>query len=327
MRRLIVFLLIIFSLPACVRVPNRIEPVIQTPPHPKEIHRERRGFCHLPPDFSVSPFPPLAPEEGSTDWGKEFYLALCFAADFDLFRAITGFKRALWLLPPEYSARRLEIEYDIALAYFLGGKFVEAAYSVESTDLINVDASFPAFDDLLLLLYESYHQIGKPEHATHIFSLIDKAEPEKAGKLNLLSAVKGADFEALYAIAEKEECRNYLNHVLAGYQKESKSIRKAQWLNALLPGAGYWYVGQRSTAVTAFLVNSLFITAATQFFLHGNEAAGIITISLEGGWYFGGIIGAGHAAKFYNEQLYCTFAHKITQRESYFPLMMLQFTF
>jgi hypothetical protein len=319
--------MLISFLGACARVPSTIQPVIHSPPHPKEVQREKRSFCHIPSDFSTSPFLPLSPEELATDWGKELYIALCFALDFDLFRAITGFKRALWLLPPDLPERRLEIEYDIALAYFLGEKFIEVAYAVESCELVCIDETFPAFGDLLLILYESYVQIGKKEYADHILQLIEQTDPLHARKLSLLSAVKKADLEALCNLAKADSERAYLEHVVLGYQKGAKSIRKAQVLNAFFPGAGYWYVGLYSTAITALVINSLFIAAAAQFFVRGNTAAGIITLSFEGGWYFGGIAGAGYAAKQYNEHLYCTFAHKISQRESYFPIMMLKYTF
>lgn len=320
-------LLISLFLAACNRVPNRIEPIIQSPPHPKEIQREKRGFCHIPDHFSSSPFSHLTEAEMATEWGKEYFLALCFAKDFDLFRAITGFKRALWLLPHENQQRRLEMEYNVALSYFLGGKFVEVAFAVESTDLVCVDETFPAFEDLLLILYESYQQLGKLEHAAHILKLIEKEEPDIAGKLSLLSMVKQADFNALCRQSEEDASKAYLEKIVCGYQKQAKSIRKAQLLNAVVPGSGYWYVGQRSTAVTAFIINSLFIAASAHFLTHHNIAAGLITLSLEGGWYFGGITGAGFAAKYYNEQLYCNFANKIAQKESYFPLMMLKYTF
>src|SRR5271170_7259307 len=113
---LLMTLMAFFS--ACTRVPNQIDPVIKAPPHPKEIQRERRMPLYLPQDFSLSPFVPLSEEESCTDWGKEYRIALSFAQDFDLYRAITGFKRALFLMPPENVDRRLEVEYAVALAYF-----------------------------------------------------------------------------------------------------------------------------------------------------------------------------------------------------------------
>lgn len=319
-RTILIFTLGAFITGCYYRVPNAIEPVVQTPPHPKEIQREKRIMLCLPQDFSISPFQPLTKDELQEDWAKEYRIALTFADDFDLYRAITGFKRALCLLPPENIYRQREIEYAITLAYYLGKKYGEAIYIVESTDLRCVDATFPAYDDLLLILYDSYEQMGKPEHAHHILTLIETECPDQAKKLTLLGAIKQADLDAL--------CETYgYDKVVRGYRCEAKSIRKAQILNAILPGAGYWYVGMRQTAVTAFIVNALFIGAAAHFISNGNGPAGLITLSLEGGWYFGGISGAGLAAKEYNEHLYCTYADKITQREELFPFMMLKYSF
>ncbi len=273
----------------------------------------------MPTDFSVSPFSTLTEAERATEWGKEYWIALAFAQDFDLYRAITGFKRALFLSPPE--ERRIEIEYSTMLAYFLGKKYTEVVYTVESTGLAKVDKDFPAFNDLLLVLYESYNEMGQDEHAQNLLMLIDS---EKAEKLTFLSVLKEADFDKLVAYSGD---RPYLSHMITGFEKEAKSVRKAELFNAICPGAGYWYIGQKQTAVTAFLMNTLFIGAATHFLTHGNIAAGAITLSLESGWYFGGIYGAGLASKAYNEKIYKHYADQIVQKEDPFPLMMLKYTF
>ncbi len=328
LKRYLSLLILLTFITACTRVPRQIEPTIAAPCHPKEIQRERRNFLCLPDDFSISPFTPLTPEEAASDWGKEYRIALAFADDFDLYRAITGFKRALFLLPPDCSpditSRRLEIEYAIALGYYLGKKYIETIYSIESTELIRVEQDFPAFHDLLLILYDCYGQTGRFDYQSHILNLIDAKE---SSKLSLLQAVQCADFDKLSILASADPEHSYLNTIVCSYKQETKSIRKAQYLNAILPGAGYWYVGLKSTAVTAFLMNALFITAAAECFAHHHVAAGIVALSFESGWYFGGITGAGLSAKMYNEKLYCNYAGKITQREDYFPLFMLRYTF
>ena len=117
--------LCLLVLTSCYRVSNTIEPTVQAPKHPKEIQREKRCFLALPQDFSVSPFDALTSEERLTDWGKEYLIAVMFAEDFDLYRAITNFKRAVCLAPLEEEARRLELHYLTALSYFLGKKYVE----------------------------------------------------------------------------------------------------------------------------------------------------------------------------------------------------------
>lgn len=316
----LVFCLFVAS---CYRAPRQIEPCLVEPPHPKEVFREARKPIALPCDFSVSPFCPLTAEEKCTDWGKELTIALCFAGDFDLYRAITSFKRALFLMPP-CCLRRLEVEYDIALAYYLGKKYVEAVHAVEGCELIAADPTFPAFSDLLLLLYDSYHHLCQEEKALHILSLMD---PSTAEKISLLLALQRADLNLIYNMGESNPEKKYLADIACKYRKEAKSVRKAEFLNTILPGAGYWYVGQKNTAVTALLVNSLFIAAATEFFLHGYTAAGVITLSLESGWYFGGIYGAGLAAKYHNERLYGAYAERIIGCEKNIPLMMLRYSF
>lgn len=307
-------------LASCYRAPRTIDPCLIDPPHPKEVYKQTRIPIPLPADFSVCPFAPLSPEELTTDWGKELAIGYGFASDFDLYRAITSFKRALFLMPPG-SPRHLEAEYDIALAYYLGKKYVEAVYAVEGCELVSVDRSFPAFHDLLLLLYDSYTHLCQEKKASHILSLMDPCSQEK---LCLLTALQKADLNTLLAIGEN---KTYIAESVSKYCQGRKSVKKAEFLNTILPGAGYWYVGQKNTAITAFLVNGLFITAATEFFLHGYTAAGVITLSLESGWYFGGIYGGGLAAKYHNEKLYGAYAERIIGCEKNIPLMMLHFSF
>jgi hypothetical protein len=325
--RILLFCALVALLSACHRASTQIEPQLIVPLHPKEIQREKRFHCNWPSSFSVSPFCPLTTEELGTDWGKEFYIGLEFAKDFDLYRAITSFKRAFFLLPPEECERAREIHYDLILAYYLGKKYTEAIYQFETSVLIHADSSFPAFEDLLLILYDSYWNVGAVVKADCIFQRIETELTHVASKLTLLSALQSADFDYLYEEAACNPGRRYLESMLNGYTAQAKSVRRAEYLNAVLPGAGYWYVGQKQTAVTAFLVNSLFIGATYLFFDHGNTPAALITLSLESGWYFGGVYGAGLAAKAYNEHLFATYAQKITQKECPFPLLMLKFSF
>jgi hypothetical protein len=119
----------------------------------------------------------------------------------------------------------------------------------------------------------------------------------------------------------------YLDAPLENYFSEKKSVKKAQFLNALLPGAGYLYLGQKKSALTAFCLNTLFITAAYQFFKHHHFAAGLITTSFESGWYFGGIYGAGEEAKYYNERLYEQNASRVLNAHNLFPALMLDHAF
>ena len=80
----------------------------------------------------------------------------------------------------------------------------------------------------------------------------------------------------------------------------SKSPRTAGILAGLLPGAGHLYIGKPRHAITAFLLNSLFITGAVFSFLDGLEVTGIILLYFETGWYLGNIKSAIEGANAFN---------------------------
>jgi hypothetical protein len=135
------------------------------------------------------------------------------------------------------------------------------------------------------------------------------------------------NLEDLKKLSYNPELQVSTKELLISYNKEKKSISKAQTLNAILPGMGYLYVGQKQSALTATLLNGLFIAAATHFFLHGHNSAGIIFSSFEAGWYFGGIYGAGEAAKLYNERVYEGKALTTLNQNKLFPIFMLNYGF
>ncbi len=324
MIRIVIISFLALCAASCTRVSSEIEPLVHIPKHPKAVCKEKGISCELPTNFSVSPFAPLSLEEEGQEWGKELKIGYCFAQDFDLYRAITAFKRSLYLLPVEKVGRRLEIEYAIMLAYYLGEKYQDALTTIRDSGLAALDASFPAYQDFLLIVYDCFHRTGCEEQAQHILTQIESKSPsigKKLGKLSLLETGK------LLASNKDELTESSFSNLALGYQSRTKSPFKAQLFNALLPGAGYFYVGQKETAVTAFLVNTLFIGAAAHFFERGNLGAGLLTLSLESGWYFGGIYGGGLAAKAYNERLYESYADKMLQKEPLHPMMMLRFTF
>ena len=101
----------------------------------------------------------------------------------------------------------------------------------------------------------------------------------------------------------------------------------AQTLNAIIPGAGYLYLGQTQSAFTSFALNGLFLATAGYFVHEHNYAAALITLSFESGWYLGGIAGAKDAAKLYNERLYETHAHHHMRDQKLFPILMLNHGF
>ena len=297
-------------LTGCFRVGNELEPKLSSAVQDKY-------FKALP-----SPFTPLSPHEASQDWGREERIGLGFARELDLYQALTSFKRASFLLPP--SDRLLQLDYNILLCYYLGCKYPETLYTFETTPLCTTPSTFPPHQDLAVILYDSYLNLKKDDKADQMLHYLYTTYPTIGQKLALSKLLLAGDIPAL----EREaSVHSDIATLLHNYSLQKKSTTTAQLLNTFLPGTGYLYLGQNQSAFTSFVLNGLFIWASCYFFQHGNTAAGIIFTSLEAGWYFGGIYGAGQEAKFYNEKIYEQLVTPLMHEKRYFPILMLSYGF
>ena len=274
-----------------------------------------------------SAFPNLTSEEKQQEWSKELLIANVFAKECDFYRAITSYKRALILLPPSADTRRLQINYALLLCYYLGGKHQEALNIFETTDLSQANTDFPAFNNLLLIVYDCYLITKQEEKASCVLEIIRKFSPDSAEDLLLYQKLKEGDPIEASAIIDQHQDNAEMKKDFAFYEQFAKSPQKARLLNAILPGAGYYYVGQRKSAMTSFVINALFTAAAYQFFHRGYPAAGAITASLEAGWYLGGINGAGIEAEEFNTRLYEGVSKKILAEQFCFPVLMFETSF
>lgn len=310
------FFLIAFALlsSSCYRVPDQIEPKIDS-------YVQDKYLTSLP-----SPFPSLTEEEKNQDWGKEYQIALLFAQELDLYQAITAFKRASFLLPNNNKQRKEEIDYEILLCYYAGKKYSDAIYTYEHSTLRFSGTQFPACEDLLIILYDCYTQQQDTENANRFYQYLKTYFPETAKKIQVSTDLRQANLSSLETIAQDPEYAS-INTFLQKYDQAKKSIAKAQTLNAVFPGAGYLYLGQKQTAITATLINGLFIGASYYFFQAGNIPAGVIFTTFEAGWYFGGIYGAGEEAKFYNERIYEACVTPMMNQSKMFPIFMIRHAF
>ena len=309
------FALLMLIFTSCYRVPDKIEPEFSYVVQDKYIKSLQTSF------------PPLDEHEKAQEWGKEYQIGVAFAKRLDLYRSVTAFRRSEILVPDKDYHRKQEVEYYVILCYYLGKRYEEALDSFEDSTLRIIDTNFPTYHDLLVILYECYFHTEKEEKATKVLNLIKNQYPETAKQLELSTAITTAEFKGLKKKTYSQSTSSDVTHLVSDYNKQKKSVAAAQGLNALLPGAGYLYVGQKQSALTAFLLNGLFITAAVELFLHGHTAAGIIVTSFESGWYFGGIYGAGEAAKLYNERLYEDKAITTLNNHSLFPVFTLKYGF
>jgi len=304
-------LLSLCLLTSCYHVSDRIEPKI-------EYSVQDHYLKTLPATFTA-----LSKQEQREGWGHEYQIGIGFAKQFDLYQAITAFKRALILIP-QNNPRALEMQYEILFCYYLAKKYPEVIETFETSKLRAMTPEFPAYHDLLVILYEAYSAEDNTQAKDQILQLIEASDPKTSEELNLSYNLAHGNIDVARALAPTN---SGFEELLQSYESERKSISKAKSYNALLPGAGYLYLGQRQSAVTALLLNGLFIAASTLCFIHHNPAAGAIFASFECGWYFGGIYGAGEEAKFYNERLYEQKLGPVMNQERLFPIFTLKHAF
>lgn len=312
-----IFLLTILSLiqTGCQPICQRIEPAL---------------ICQIPSQRIAtlpSAFPSLSAVEGQQEWAKELLIGDAFARECDFYRAITCYKRSLIVLPPYERERQMQLHYNLILCYYLGGKCQEALNIFEASKLSQANPDFPAFNNLLIIIYDCYFQTKQKDKAATVIEIIRKFSPETANDLLLYQNLKEEELELAHCLISQHPSAEAIERDFAFYDQFAKSPKKAQVLNAILPGAGYYYVGQRRSAITSFVINTLFTAAAYQFFRHGYSAAGAITASLEAGWYLGGINGAGIEAQEFNTRLYEGVSKKILNDQNCFPVLMFETSF
>jgi tetratricopeptide (TPR) repeat protein len=274
-----------------------------------------------------SSFEPLSDDDRKESWGKELLLGDAFAREMDLYRALTCYKSAIILLPENQVERRLQLDYNIILCYYLGHKYREAVNVFEKSQLTEANALFPAFNNLLIILYDAYLKADQPDKAERIHELILKCSSETAIDLSLYHSISEGEIVEAECISSTHREAEKLQTYFDSYYAQTLSPKKARLLNAILPGAGYYYIGQTRSAVTSFMINALFSAAAYQLFHRGYWAGGAIVTSLEMGWYVGGINGAGIEAQEFNNQLYRGMATKLLSDQKFFPVLMFETAF
>ncbi len=278
------------------------------------------------PARDVAQMPSAFPPSHRGEWTADANVGLAFASQNDLYRAISSWKRAEILLPHNESEERLHLLYDIFLANVIAQHYAEAIEIMETTPLGSVTATFPPHLDLATLLYASYVNTCNPTKAARVLGLIRHYNPERADRLQLWESLSQADICEAIDLATAQDNQAVLQQI-AQYDLYAKSPGGAAFLNAIIPGMGYAYTGLYGSATTSFLLNALFIWAAVEFFDHHLYAAGIITAGIETGWYFGGIYGAGLAAKRYNEQLYDREIRPVLIEQRLFPIFQINYGF
>lgn len=310
-------LIVLMTIPhiGCQTACRKMEPTIFCPLHVECV-------TELP-----TPFSSLSPDEEKEEWAKELIYGNAFAKEWDLYRAITCYKRGLFLIPDCNIQRKQQLEYGIILSYYLGNKYQDCLNQFEKGSLSQAGPDFPAFNNLLLIVYDCYLMTKQEDKASCVMQAIQIYSPDTTEDLWLYEGLKSGDVDQVRGSILQHRDKEELMKEFAAYDQNVKSPRRARMLNAVLPGAGYYYVGEKKSALTSFIINTLFTAAAYQFFRKGYTAAGAITTSLELGWYLGGINGAGIEAEEYNTRLFEGIGRTMLTRNKAFPILMFETSF
>eukprot|EP01067_Filipodium_phascolosomae_P005432 Filipodium_phascolosomae@DN3512_c0_g1_i1.p1 len=178
-------MLCMLAMTGCYKVPDKIEPQVN-------YTVQDRYLKQLP-----TIFPPLSEQEKREEWGSEYLIAKKFSQELDLYRAVTTFKRSEFLLPEGNQKRMEEIQYQILLSYYLGKRYMEVIQTFDRSHLYHANDTFPAYHDLLIIMYESYLETGQEEKAHYVLRVIQHHFPETAKSLELSTALIEGDLDTL----------------------------------------------------------------------------------------------------------------------------------
>jgi len=258
------------------------------------------------------PLQPPGPSDPLTEANQLLGFAEALFHDGDYFRAITEYKRFLFLYPSDMRAGRVQLQ--IGLSYQRGQQWedarktfeeiaqhhpeadigAEAAYRVGETsfeqgryvqaiaDLRPVAERYrhtPIGERARYLLGWSYLRARQWPEASQTFATIDATSPLFSSSRALADAAR------------------------AGEELPRKSPALAGLMSAVIPGTGHFYTGRWRDGTVALLLNGAFLAAGLEAVSAGNEAAAGLLLFFEAAWYSGAVYGAVNAAQKYNLDL------------------------
>jgi len=161
----------------------------------------------------------------------------------------------------------------------------------------NYKAAISYFKKIPTNIFSSDNEIKKAKTWILLLTLLDEGANEAKGKSKELSL----------------DNDNYIQDMFKSYDSlVFKSPKIAGTLSAILPGAGQLYLDRNRDALTAFILNGLFIWGIVESFDKGNTATGIILSVFEVGWYGGNIYSAVNGAYKHNRKLKDSFKNRMS---------------
>lgn len=225
----------------------------------------------------------------------------------EYYRAITEYKRALFLAPSDSIRIRETAVLGIAGALFSGGQPGRSSEWLLAK-LRDIDSEAARVEALHLM----YRSLLASRNASRLLSATREVRDSTA-EASLYEGLALAQIGRWQEASRRFEyltgdgrcgptASAYLAIAREGERAGWKSPGKATALG-IIPGLGYWYAGHRQTALASLLVNAVFTGATIQAFRTEQNVLGGFLSLFTVSWYAGNVYGSSHAARRYNDKL------------------------
>jgi TolA-binding protein len=258
------------------------------------------------------PAPPASPNNPLTEADQILGFADALFNDGDYYRAITEYKRFLFLHPSDARSGRIQLQIGLAYRHAqqwddarktfetLAQQHPDAAIRAEAAYLIG-DTSFrqgrytQAVADLRPVA-EQYRQTPMEERARYLLGWSHLRARQWSEATQSFEAIATASplSPSSRTLAEAARDAEHLPR---------KSPALAGLMSAVIPGTGHFYTGRFRDGAIALLLNGAFLAAGIEAASAGKEAAAGLLLFFEAAWYSGAIYGAVNAAQKYNRDL------------------------
>jgi tetratricopeptide (TPR) repeat protein len=260
-------------------------------------------FLFLLPSLVWSnPAEPLSSEE------SQFAFADHLLQNHDHFRAITEFKRYLFLYPS--GAKANEANYLLGEALLQTKSYQEAVNHWDRVLQQTPDTPFK--EEIQYKTGRTFWELGREDKAMDLWGKIlqEGQSPIKptAARAVLWGLIKQKRYDSARLQLKNSPLKDSEKEVHeAFFQKAEKlsykSPTEAGILAAILPGAGHLYLDRRQDAAIDFSINGLFTWAAVSSFQQGNSGLGALLTIIELAWYSGNIYSAVNSAHKLNRKM------------------------
>jgi tetratricopeptide (TPR) repeat protein len=245
---------------------------------------------------------PMSSEEA------QFAFAENLLQNHDYFRAVTEFKRLLFLYPS--GTRTDEANYLLGTAHFLIKSYKEAIFHWEG--VLRQTPNTPFKEEIQFKTGRAYWELGQEDKAMLLWEKIlqegRSSERSSAARAILWGLAKQKRYDPARLLLKNAPLIDSEKDAHEAFFQKAESLpykspTTAGTLAAILPGAGHWYLGRKQDAIIAFGVNALFAWAAVNTFQEGNNGLGALLGVIELAWYSGNIYSAVNSTHKFNRKL------------------------